>query len=302
MTQATFIIWPTVYRTSAIQSMISIAKDYGVHFENIFLDGSLHPDDHAKLVRQQKNTIAWTSHGVPYDLQRYNTNILFLENGPLLRNRTIFVDENGFGDKSNVVLRKYNVATSSKHERDELLRQLEIDKYDLDYKPKNNKICMIALQGFKDHIILKSCIQFLPKCEKVIVRGHPAKKEACEAIFAQYCANLPNWEYDTIESANESLARCEALITHNSSLMYRAMLMGVKVSTCSQGFHTGSYAVLNCARDHRLLGKTFLHQNKYEDILNLLCGIQKSVLFAHATQKVVAKYTSFANWLIRLKP
>lgn len=302
MIHASLIVWPQVYRTKAMQALVSIAEDFGVQFNKILLDGTLPPDKFTKLIMQQKNTIAWTSHGTPYEIQRKNSNILFLENGPLIRKRSIFVDENGFGSASNVVLRRYNVEKYNSVEQDNLLAELEKDGYIIDYKEKDTKVCLIALQGFRDNIILNNCIKFLPKCEKVIVRGHPSKKEKCRSEFDKYCQNLPNWEYDDIESTNDSLARCEALITNNSSLMYRAMLVGIKVATCDQGFHTGSNAVLNCSRDPRMLAKVFEHKTTYEDIMSLLCGIQKSVFFYNDNRQKIFNYTSFTNWLGRLKP
>jgi hypothetical protein len=274
---------------------------FDIKLEKVALEST--DKSHYPQILEYKNTIAWMCHSVPQEEQKKRVNMLFFENGLLDRGRTYYLDDNGYGRYSNVVLRRYNTQPCSDEEVAAINLRLEKAKWKKPEKITKDRVVMIALQSKygEDKKMLEKCETFLPKDAKVIIREHQARRKDAQKNYGYLCERNKQWEFDFIEDAFESLHRCSALVVNTSSMMYKGLYCGIPVAACDRGFNGESAAVLDCSRNPSLLSNIFDFKFNQEATNRLLCGIDKSSISGNAMLCDVLQNTSFGNWLRRFK-
>jgi len=299
---ASIITWPGILKNGLVASLVEACSRFDINLERISLDDALKGKGHFQTIEESKNSIAWLCYGIPQEEQKKKANILFFENGLLDRGRSFYLDDNGYGQFSNVVAKGYNTQPCSKEDINALDEKL-IKAGWKKFPTVKDKIVMIALQSryYSDLNLLQKCAKFIPKDAKVIIREHPLHRDKTVENYGKFCKEYPNWEIDTISDAFESLGRCRALIVNSSSMMYKALYMGISTAACERGFIRGSTAVLDCSRNESLLSSIFDFRFNQDATDRLLCGIDKSSISANATIDEVLLNTNFGNWLKRFR-
>jgi hypothetical protein len=282
--------------------MIELAYEFDVNLERVELEKGIDSESHYILMCQYQNVIAWVNYGVPFDVQSRERNTLYFENGLLNRGYTYFLDDNGYGNYSNIVSRKDNCKKYSTEYQNHVVATLKGAGFIFEQLREQSKIVVIGLQGNgSDEKLLQNCIKYLPKCKKIIVRPHPNQIPKCKKSFDESGCESLGYIFDETKSAFDSLIDCEALIVNNSALMFKGLTMGKKVAACERGVYSGSSAVLDCSRNPSLLKHIFSFVPNEEATLNLLCGIQINSVPREANPQDLLYNTNFANWLIRIR-
>jgi hypothetical protein len=302
---ASVISWPGVLKTKLIQSFGLACRSFDINLEHIpFIDGvNTSASSHFKAIQQNKNCIAWVCFYPSEAEQKRKVNILFLENGILDRSKSYYLDDNGYGQYSNIVALRENVRKFPQNYVDEVYAKLANCGWKQNQKVIKDRIIMAALQARKneDTILLKNCEKYLSKNTKVIIRGHPRDRQKIQEIYAPFCQRNPSWEIDFIDNPFDSLSRCGALVLNSSSMMYKALYMGIPVAAFVRSFHSGSAAVLDCSRNPHMLTHIFDFRHNQDYAERLICAINYHSISANSTVDEVLANTNFGNWLRRFR-
>jgi hypothetical protein len=302
MIKAAIITWPNIMLSNLVISMKKLAYEFDIDLQEVPLAPKTGGKEHYSLISKFEHVVSWANHGKPFEQQNKERNILHFENGLLTRGETFYLDDNGYGSSSNIVLRKYNTQKYSDTVKSNLITLLVDAGFLFECPLEKTNTILVGLQGkFNDNRLLQNCVKFLPQDANVLVRPHPGLYDKCCEIFNENCSQHQNYKLDTEKDPFQSLLRCDALIVNNSSLMYKAMCMNKKVATCDKGFHTNSTAVLDCTTNPQLLSKIYDFQPDFDATLNLLCGIQSQAVSRNATISDLLNNPNFANWLIRTR-
>ena len=103
VSESAVITWPIVYKSPLVQTMIRACGEFGVlmKYEQLETGESL---KHYDKIKPYKNVISWVCFAKPDEFWKSNYNFLFLENGLLDRGKSYYLDSNGYGILSNIVL------------------------------------------------------------------------------------------------------------------------------------------------------------------------------------------------------
>jgi hypothetical protein len=302
---ASVISWPGVLKTKLVQSFGLACRSFDIFLEHIpFVEGvNTSASKHFETIQQKKNSIAWVCFSPSEAEQKRKVNILFLENGLLDRGKSYYLDDNGYGQYSNIVALRENVRKFPQSYVDEVYVKLAVCGWKRPEKVSKDRVIMAALQARKheDTILLKNCEKYLPKNTKVIIRGHPRDRQKMQEFYAPFCERNPSWEIDFIDDPFDSLARCGALVVNSSSMMYKALYMGIPVAAFTRSFHSGSSAVLDCSRNPNMLTHVFDFRHNQDYSERLICSINYHSISANASVDEVLVNTNFGNWLRRFR-
>lgn len=302
ISESAVITWPIVYKSPLVQTMIRACGEFGVlmKYEQLETGESL---KHYDKIKPYKNVISWVCFAKTDEFWKSNYNFLFLENGLLDRGKSYYLDSNGYGILSNIVAKGYNKKEYSNDDIKKVYSYLETVGWFIPPKCDKDGPFLIGLQArnTEDKELLLKCQKYLPKDRKVIIRKHPASKTVPEYCI-KFCENNPNWEMDSIDNVYQSVARSRALIVNNSSLMFKALFMGIPVAACKRWFHSGTSAVLDCSRNETLLKYILDYKFEFKASQNLICAIHEHSVSAN-TDSVdeILRNPNFANWIKRLK-
>ena len=302
MGNAALIAWPHILTTPLVHSIIEVSRSFDIHLQKTEITKQTEPSDLFITMCQYKNVITWVNHGFSFETQNKDRNVLYLENGLLTRGKTFFLDDNGYGNYSNIVSQKYNCKKYPNYIRHLILEKLK--NYGFRFEANNfitGKV-VIGLQGTGgDENLIEICKKYLPKHSKVVVRPHPGQYKRCLEVFDNTKCAESGFTLDQIICPFDSLASCEALVVNNSALMFKALAMGKKVAACNRGVFSGSEAFLDCSRNPTLLRNIFDFQTNSDATIDLLCGIETQMVSRNATAHDLMQNTNFVNWLIRYR-
>lgn len=299
--KAAMIAWPSTLNSRLACSMNNICCSFDISLQRIPLLKEHSNEDHINMIKSHKNVICWISYAEPQEKQKINRNVLFIENCLLYRGISYYLDDNGHGHLSNIVSSGDNIADYSKSQIDNVYNKL----LNFGWKKievKNNSTILIALQSrnVQDKELLESCEKYLPQKSKVIIRQHPRKRKECYEKYFDFFERNKNWEIDNIDNEFDSMSRCSHLVSNSSSLMYKALFMGITVASCNQSYYTNSPAILDCSRNNSLLADIFNFKYNEKATQNLLCALDKHSVSTNTYENDLLVNTNFANWLIRI--
>lgn len=301
---ASVISWPGVLGTKLVRSLGEACLSFDILLEHIpLVDGvNTSSSEHFASITKKKNSIAWVCFSPSEAEQKKKSNILFLENGLLDRGKSYYLDDNGYGQFSSIVALRENVRKFPQSYVDEVYLKLN----NIGWKNKSlvkDKIIMAALQARErdDSFLLSNCEKYLPKNAKVIIRGHPKDRKKTEKIHSYFLERNKNWEIDNIDDPFDSLERCSALVVNSSSMMFKALYMGIPVAALSRGFNSGSPSVLDCSRNLNLLSfiLDFRHNQDYAE--RLICSISYHSVRSDVSVDEILVNKNFGNWLKRFR-
>ena len=297
---AFLITWPKVYETSLCLMMKRVCKSFDIDLQNKPLFDGCTGSNHAEMIKSASNVISWVCFAKSEEL-KFNRNLLFFENGLLDRGLSYYLDDNGYGASSNIVAKGYNVKSYNYNYVQDVFNYLRSLKWPIGIGAKVNGPIMIALQARKneDEELLIKCKSYLPKKSKVIIRCHPVTKEPL-LTYSKYLDN--NWEIDSITDVFDSLSRCRGVVVNSSSILFKALAMGIPVAACKRGFHSGTNAVMDCSRNERML--QFFLDYRFDEIAsqNLICAIKENSISKDISSiDELLMNSNFANWLKRIR-
>lgn len=301
---ASIISWEGLCKSPLGFSMKRACSDFDINLKELNLFDKCTGMDHYALIKPQKNVICWMCYAVPETEIKNNRNILFLENGLLDRGRSYYFDDNGWGVNSNIVIKGYNKKQHEDSYVKEVYDYLSLIGWPVLTGYKKDGPIMIATQNRigEDRELIIKCKKYIPKSQKLIVRGHPATKKAVKPLEETFSDLFDNrCELDTIDDIFNSLARCRAVVANTSSVLFKALVMGIPAAACKRGFHSGTSAVLDCSRNESLLQYLLDYRFDEKPAQNLICTLREhSVSRNVSTVDQILRNTNFANWLKRM--
>jgi hypothetical protein len=298
-TTAALITWPNVYKTDTVKSMIDACLEFDIILNAVPLYEGITGKEHFELISKYKNVISWVCFSASDDLVKKDRNYLFFENGIIMRGKTFYLDDNGYGVNSNIVTRGYNKQKYCKKYIYEVYDSLKQLGWKIGTGFYKNGPILIGLQARpqEDLKLLMKCKKYLPKNAKIIVRSHPKNRNKECSDFCESCG----WEQDDISDPFMSLSRSRALVVNSSSIMYKALAMEIPVATCDRGFHSGTAAVLDCSRNPDLLSFIFDFRFELECSQNLICSLHDNSISSNIKKSNdLLINTNFANWLKKI--
>lgn len=298
---ASLITWPGVYETSLCLMMRRACKAFDIDLQNNPLFEGCTGSNHASMIKAMPNVISWVCFARSEEELKLDRNLLFFENGLLDRGRSYYLDDNGYGASSNIVAKGYNNKSYDSSYVQEVFSYLSSLKWPIGVGPQASGPIMVALQSRKneDEELLTKCKAYLPKKSKVIIRCHPKTKDP-SSLYSKHLDG--NWEIDSITDVFSSLARCRGVVVNSSSIIFKALAMGIPVAACRRGFHSGTTAVMDCSRNERLL--QFFLDYRFEERAsqNLICAIRENSIPKDISNiDELLRNSNFANWLKRIR-
>jgi hypothetical protein len=301
--KASLIVWKHIFNCPLFLNMHKLCAEFDISLKTHFF-----PRDntvskfHIDRINESSNIISWVCyHFSEYQLK--SKNFLYLENGILNTSDYFYLDCNGYGALSNIVIYGDNKKRYDEDYKKNVFDYLRSIGWPIGSGYEKNGHFLIALQSrTEDDInLLMKCERFLPKNIKVFIRPHPnyltEEKMNSYKVFCQ----RNNWEIDSNNNLFSSLKMSRAVITNFSSVIYKAMAMGIPCATCMSGFHSGTGATLECDRNPSMLQYILDLRFDEESAKNLICGIHKNAVSKNSTEKDIITNPNFANWLKRVK-
>lgn len=303
---ASIISWPTVLNTKLVKSMSLACESFDIFLEQIpFVDGqNTFARKHFEILQKHKNSISWVCFYCSEIEQKDKVNLLFFENGLLDRGNSYYLDDNGYGQNSNIVALKENIRKFPEIYVSEVYNKLSKFGWKSLHKISKDKTIMIALQARRNEDIelLSNCEKFLPKKTKVIIRAHPRdKKNNNHEYYIDFINRNKDWEIDNIENPFDSLSRCSAMVVNSSSMIYKALYMGIPVASFTRSFHSGSPSVLDCSRNPEMVSHIFSFKHNQDYAERLICSIDYHSIRSEASVDELLTNTNFVNWLKRFR-
>jgi hypothetical protein len=298
---ASLITWPGVYETSLCLMMKRACRLFDIDLQNNPLFDGCTGSMHSEMIKASPNVISWVCFARSEEELKFDRNLLFFENGLLDRGLSYYLDDNGYGASSNIVAKGYNNHSYDDSYVKEVFDYLRSLRWPIGVGSKADGPIMIALQYRKneDEELLAKCKKYLPKKSKVIIRCHPKTKDPL-SLYSKYLDN--GWEIDVLEDVFDSLARCRGVVVNSSSIIFKALAMGIPVAACKRGFHSGTAAVMDCSRNEKLLQFFIDYRFEERSSQNLICAIKENSISKNISSiDELLKNSNFANWLKRIR-
>lgn len=233
--------------------------------------------EYARLVRENRNVIAWNCRMTHRWMTQFKNNILYIENSILKQQTGAFVDHRGFFDNSNLCRRQdwrrdYPVDLGAFTKRNFGWSPFEGGNPDgpvlvcLQNKADCNLRQQFPASGAEEDKVaafLEMLQRHLPMGRRVVIRPNPRFldfwKDGSYTIRG-------DWEVDWSGDFYQVIKGCSALITVNSSTASEAATLGVPVATLGTGAFTGSGATFECGDDPSRLSNFYNWKPDYDSV------------------------------------
>lgn len=300
---AAIIAWDGILKTLAVKNIAKVCNQFNINLETVPMPSSCDSNTLWEMIQNHKNVIAWACPSEAEEFQKINRNILFMDNSALDPGKFLYLDDNGLGKNSNIVLNKLNQIDYPDNIKQEILTYLSF-QWPSSHSVDKNGYILVALQNrlLEDKALLLKCERFLPLKSKVVLRAmENALMHQTLDLCKEFCQKHKNWVIEETLDSTKSLQKAKALVTNYNNLLYQALFMRIPVAVCMPGLHTGSSSVLDCSRSPMKLSYIFDYYYNEKDAHNLICSIYVNSISKNISKKDILRNTNFANWLKRIK-
>jgi len=261
-----------------------------------------------EVFKNSPNVITWQCRMPHAWTQRWENNVLHIENSLLAQSAGAFVDAGGFFSKSNLCLQQ--------HWQNDYKTDLQgFAKRHFNWEAFSggnpNGPVLVALQcrndcnvnfeypaspkGDKVAFTIEKVLEYLPRHNPILIRPHPRERHLFEGQTPP-----PGCDWSMGGTLSEILPTCSALVTVNSTCASEACLLGMPVATLGTGAFTGSGATFECYSDLSRLAHFFSHRNNLE-AQKRYCSAILGAHFLPYRHGFEPSCPEFDLWLARLR-